>query len=310
MKGKKLLIGGLLAILLAIGVTFAGAQTEETIYYACVKKGSGTIKVFLEPTECKNNEIAITWNEIGPKGDKGDPGSQGPPGLIGPQGDQGIAGDQGLQGDQGVAGDPGPQGDQGPQGIQGEQGEPGVDPDLYYTKAEVDSLLDALIARISVLETTLASVTTENGGDDVVFTGVNVHVRSGSGSTDGTVNGLGNLIVGYNEDVGGDAARTGSHNLIVGPEHSYSSYGGFVAGYYNSVSGANASVSGGYDNRASGSYSSVSGGLSNTASGSYSSVSGGYYNTASGAYSSVSGGGVHDASGTADWRAGDLWEDY
>ena len=37
-------------------------------------------------------------------------------------------------------------------------------------------------------------------GDDVYFTGCNVHVVSGSGATEGEVNGLGNLIVGYNED--------------------------------------------------------------------------------------------------------------
>jgi len=49
---------------------------------------------------------------------------------------------------------------------------------------------------------------------------------SGSGATEGMINGLGNLIVGYNEDVGSNATRTGSHNLVVGIEHSYSSYAG------------------------------------------------------------------------------------
>ena len=36
-------------------------------------------------------------------------------------------------------------------------------------------------------------------GTDVFFNGCNVNVRSGSGSTNGTVNGKGNLIIGYNE---------------------------------------------------------------------------------------------------------------
>jgi len=122
-----------------------------------------------------------------------------------------------------------------------------------------------------------------------------VQVVSGSGSTIGAVNGQGNLIVGYNEagfcktvaatcntsaDCGGDncltsGPKTGSHNLIVGAGNSYSSYGGFVAGELNVVSGAGASVSGGYENHATGFVASVSGGISNTASGAESSISGG-----------------------------------
>jgi len=172
----------------------------------------------------------------------------------------------------------------------------GVDSSELYTKAEVDVLLAAYDSRITALETKLASVSTENGGDDVVFTGVNVHVRDGSSDTDGAVNGLGNLIVGYNEDVGDDAVRSGSHNLIVGTEHSYTSYGGLVAGQSNTISGPLATVSGGYFNTASGDRSSVSGGYSNTASAVYSSVSGGRLNTASYFSSSVSGGYANTAS--------------
>jgi len=171
----------------------------------------------------------------------------------------------------------------------------GLDSTAFYTQTQVDDLLSAYDDRISDLETKLASVSTENGGDDVVFTGVNVHVRDGSGNTDGAVNGLGNLIVGYNEDVGDDAVRSGSHNLIVGTEHSYTSYGGLVVGKSNTISGAFTTVSGGYSNTASGWYSSVSGGYSNTASGWSSSVSGGRYNIASGDYSSVLGGGGETA---------------
>lgn len=60
---------------------------------------------------------------------------------------------------------------------------------------------------------------------------------SGSGSTEGTVNGRGNLIVGYNERLVGDTnIRTGSHNLVVGAFNNYSSYGGQVIGYNNTIS--------------------------------------------------------------------------
>ena len=175
----------------------------------------------------------------------------------------------------------------------------GLEASAFYTQAEVDALLAAYDARILSLEGLLASVSTENSGQDVVFTGVNVHVRSGSGSTGGAINGLGNLIVGYNEDLFlPTATRTGSHNLVVGPEHSYSSYGGFLAGYQNMVSGSYASVSGGRENTASGNSAAISGGHSNSASGGYASISGGEDNIASGIYSSVSAGDGNTASGS------------
>lgn len=170
----------------------------------------------------------------------------------------------------------------------------GSDSSAFASQSDLSSLQ----SRVSALESKTASMSTENGGDDVVFENVNVHIRDGSGDTDGSVNGKGNLIVGYNEDDFGAATRTGSHNLIVGPEHSYTSYGGFVTGIYNTISGDYASVSGGSSNTASGSISTVSGGSSNTASGSTSAVSGGSSNEASGDQSSVSGGTSNIASGT------------
>lgn len=135
-----------------------------------------------------------------------------------------------------------------------------------------------------------------DSGNNICLTGANLHIRSGSGKTDGTVNGLGNLIVGYNEK-GAMNIRTGSHNLVIGVEHSYSSYGGLVAGMNNSIFGEYSSVSGGWRNTANGHVSSVSGGAMNTASKDASSVSGGVQNTASGLSSSVSGGDGNTASG-------------
>ena len=83
------------------------------------------------------------------------------------------------------------------------------------------------------------------GKPTVQFSGVNVQVVSGSGSTAGPVNGEGNLVVGYDESEG--KPQTGSHNLVVGPEHSFTSFGGFLAGDGNSVTAAFGSVSGGAD---------------------------------------------------------------
>ncbi len=132
-------------------------------------------------------------------------------------------------------------------------------------------------------------------GPHVIFTGANLHVRSGAGTTDAAVNGLGNFIVGYNEN-NGTQDKSGSHNIVVGPFHAYSSYGGLVAGESSSVLSPYATVSGGKANTASGDYSSVSGGSYNTASGLYASVSGGQSNTASAYSSSVSGGSIGTAS--------------
>ena len=182
----------------------------------------------------------------------------------------------------------------------------GLDSGQLYTKAQVDALLVEYDDRIDALEDLLASVSLENGGQDFVFENVNVHIRSGSGATDGAVNGRGNLIVGYNEDAGSDAYRAGSHNLVVGPEHSYASYGGFVAGYENTVSGPFASVSGGLGNYATGEKSSIGGGQANQANGSSSSVSGGNQNIAYGQWSSISGGSDNMANGFGSSISGGL----
>jgi hypothetical protein len=166
----------------------------------------------------------------------------------------------------------------------------------YYTKDEVSDLIIALSDRIAYLESLLQNVTKD--GDDITFSGVNVHIVNGSGTTEGTTDGLGNLIVGYNELRGsGEDVRTGTHNIVVGSRNNYASYGGLVVGYTNDISGAYSSVSGGESNTASGDYSSVSGGRYNTASGEDSSVSGGEWNVASEFYSSVSGGHSNEASG-------------
>jgi hypothetical protein len=147
-------------------------------------------------------------------------------------------------------------------------------------------------------------------GNNIFFDGFNVHVRSGAGATWGTadfedwsyadlpeqgnVNGLGNLIIGYDEDrVLLDPLqpieKTGSHNLVIGPFHTYDRIGGFVTGLANNIRGHYASVSGGYENTASGYHASVAGGRSNEASGPRASITGGSLNVASAENSSVTG---------------------
>jgi hypothetical protein len=135
--------------------------------------------------------------------------------------------------------------------------------------------LEATTADLQAAQEALQYMTVDenpiNGlnGPHIIITGANLHIRDGSGFTsNGPLIGLGNVVVGYNEGPGGGLVagdRDGTHNLIVGPEHKYLSFGGFLAGLRNTASGPNASVSGGSDNTASGPNASVSGGNSTLA---------------------------------------------
>jgi hypothetical protein len=141
----------------------------------------------------------------------------------------------------------------------------------------------SLAERVEALEHKLVHVTGD--ANEVVITGANLRIVNGLGTTD-TTNGLGNLIVGYNEmrQENPDCprifltctdTRTGSHNVVVGQEHNFSRFGGVVGNRASVSAGANnvasgfldASVSGGENNIASGNFSSVSGGSNRTAPG-------------------------------------------
>lgn len=174
---------------------------------------------------------------------------------------------------------------------------PGVPP-----QKDVNSLaarVTELEAMVVALTEKLVCVSSSSNKTDLIIDSCNVHVLNGSGLTHDNANGLGNLIIGYNEDITAPfpKLRTGSHNLIVGTDHTYTSTGGFAAGSTNSITAKNASVCGGASNIASGYSSSVCGGVANTASGEGSSVTGGVDNTASASLSSISGGRANTASG-------------
>ena len=81
------------------------------------------------------------WNSIaaikGDKGDKGEPGAKG---------EQGI---QGIQGIQGETGAPGPKGDKGDTGADGHTPVKGVD---YFTEADKQELVTAVIAALPSTE--------------------------------------------------------------------------------------------------------------------------------------------------------------
>ena len=195
-------------------------------------------------------------------------------------------------------------------------------------------------------------------GPHVIFEGVNVHVRDGSGVTKGewlesggnAQTGLGNLIIGYNElsrtilgEVPTAADRTGTHNLVIGREHRYRSYGNILqgwacimnadnsaglacdenlfnggstdllggnyavslGGHLNRISEYNGVIAGGYNNtiEVDGNGSVISGGQGNIVTGYSASITGGSNNSASGVNSSISGGNSITVDTTDGWSA-------
>lgn len=138
--------------------------------------------------------------------------------------------------------------------------------------------------------------------DTIILQGCNLEINNGTGKTD-KVNGLGNLVIGYDKAPTTPEVpkkKTGSHNLVVGDEHAYSSYGGIVAGTQNQISAPGASVIGGRLNQATAPYASVTGGQYGVASGGASSVTGGWNNQARANFCTVAGGGNNVATEPGD----------
>ncbi|MGD1056093.1 MAG: hypothetical protein ABR992_01630 [Solirubrobacteraceae bacterium] len=128
----------------------------------------------------------------------------------------------------------------------------------------------------------------------IKFEGVNVQILDGEGKT-ATTNGEGNLVIGYDENPG-KHSQTGSHDLILGEEQTFTSYGSVLAGLLNSATAPFSSVTGGAANAASGKYGSVGGGEKNTVSGEAAWIGGGQYNESTAQLASVAGGWSNRAS--------------
>jgi len=137
--------------------------------------------------------------------------------------------------------------------------------------------------RIETLETKTQFQSVD--GTTTCFSGTNVQIKNGEGTT-ATTNSLGNLIMGYNEDAGfaglfGKAPeRTGSHNIIVGRDSQWTSYGGICGGAFNHLDGP-LSVVFSCENRVECEFATVVGGTNNTAKHKFSAVGGGNGQTTS-----------------------------
>ncbi|HVX34096.1 MAG TPA: hypothetical protein VHA80_13235 [Solirubrobacterales bacterium] len=169
-----------------------------------------------------------------------------------------FAGGPGPAGPQGA---PGPKGDPGPAGAT----DPGIGQRLAALEAENKSLaerLDGATARVAALEGTFAGVTRE--GTTLKFSGMNLQVLSGAGSQTAT-NGLGNVIIGYDEE---PAEQSGSNNLVMGTVgQGFDSTGGILGGLGNFMGGEDQFVSGA-ENEATGAVAAIVGGDRNKVLGS------------------------------------------
>mmetsp|Transcript_22411 Transcript_22411/g.32100 ORF Transcript_22411/g.32100 Transcript_22411/m.32100 type:complete len:237 (-) Transcript_22411:336-1046(-) len=162
-------------------------------------------------------------------------------------------------------------------------------------------------ADFDALKAKTLCIDSSSDANDLYFSGCDVHVENGGvAESTSDINGKGNLIIGYHEEdaissdgttITGGTAWSGSHNIIVGPGHSYSAHTGIVVGAANSITGDYSSVTGGYENSASKYAPSVSGGHKNSATGIGSSVVAGMNNDAAGEDSSVTGGFFNKAGG-------------
>jgi hypothetical protein len=160
--------------------------------------------------------------------------------------------------------------------------------------------IDTLQASVDILESdsvsgssAILSITNDRQDNPAaLFNWVNLHVNNSLGSTN-TVNGLGNLIIGRDERSSSTTEmcsigefdnqtdcevssglwsivhKSGSHNLVIGPENNYSQSGSIVAGFRNNILARSSSTIGGARNTARVDISSISGGRDREATNQY-----------------------------------------
>ncbi|WP_300672252.1 hypothetical protein [Desulfoluna sp.] len=87
---------------------------------------------------------------------------------------------------------------------------------LQKTMAHQRLQTQKLETRVNALHALLEGVS--RGKNEILFSGINLHIVNGTGSTHDKVNGTGNLIVGYNEKKQGENLQMESHEIISPPK--------------------------------------------------------------------------------------------
>lgn len=72
------------AVVIAIGWMAIGEVATAQVIHACVRQGTGNLRIVADGVTCAGNEDPLSWNAAGPPGPPGPPGPAGPPGPQGP----------------------------------------------------------------------------------------------------------------------------------------------------------------------------------------------------------------------------------
>jgi len=100
-----------------------GIPGDDGAIWGCFNLTNGNLRVVSDRSECRQHELAIQWNQTGPKGTTGSTGVTGP---TGPTGATGASGMNGANGAAGPAGPTGATGATGASGVSGTNGAPGA----------------------------------------------------------------------------------------------------------------------------------------------------------------------------------------
>jgi hypothetical protein len=74
-----------LSVLLGLGATtlISAQGGDGSLVHACVKRGTGMVRIVGPDDSCKSQETVVDWGITGPPGARGMPGPEGPPGPAG-----------------------------------------------------------------------------------------------------------------------------------------------------------------------------------------------------------------------------------
>jgi hypothetical protein len=180
----------------------------------------------------------------------------------------------------------GSEGKEGKQGLEGKEGKEGPEGKSGLSANEL-TVLKSILPDIKFVSSGVG------GKPTIQFSGVNLQILNGDGSTNST-NGAGNLVIGYDAF---PEKQTGSHNLVLGGGQEFTSYAGILGGAENSLTGPYSSILAGAENHASAFFTAVVGGEGNSATEQAATVLGGGSNLASGENATVLSGFSNTASG-------------
>lgn len=95
---QVVVVAAAIALLAAVGVTYASRSGKAGTINACVKKKGGWLRVVAAKAHCRPSERRLSFNRQGPKGARGQAGVAGPQGELGAPGAPGAPGATGPPG--------------------------------------------------------------------------------------------------------------------------------------------------------------------------------------------------------------------